>query len=116
MSLKNQNAPGDGGQNVQEFARLVQMIEEAAAERRIEYTVRRDVPHIVADELQVRKIDLGLHVAAGFDVRFAYIESHRLKSQPREFDRVAPFEGAQVGDAQAGFVAGKGGIEDAPCR
>src|ERR1700679_3046236 len=91
------------------------MIKEAAAERRVECTVGRDVPHIVADELQVRKIDLGLHVAAGFDVGFAYVESHRLESQPREFDRVAPFEAAQGGDAEGGFVAGKRGIEDALC-
>src|ERR1700721_1798803 len=65
MRLQNQDAPGDGGQDVEEFARLVQMIKESAAESRVECTVLRNVPHIVADELQGRTIDLVLPGTAG---------------------------------------------------
>src|ERR1700735_1536409 len=106
MRLQNQDAPGDGGQNIQEFARLVQVIEKTATENRVEYPVGGRVPHIVADELQVRKIDFGLHVAADLDVGFAYIDPQGLKSEPRELHRVAALETAQIGDAQTGCVGG----------
>ena len=113
MRLQNQDAPGDGGQHIQEFARLVQVIEQTAAENRVEYPVGCRVPHIVADELQVRKIDFGLHVTADLDIGFAHVDPQGLESEPRELHRVAALETAQIGDAQAGLVGGKRGVENA---
>src|ERR1700722_7484098 len=113
MRLQNQHTPGDGGQDVQEFARLVQVIEQTAAKYGVEHAVFRRIPDVVADELQVRKIDLGLHVTADLDIGFAHVDSHRLESEPSELHRVAALETAEVGDAQAGLIGGKCRVENA---
>lgn len=94
MGLEDQNALRLSRQEVQKLARLVDVIEQPAAEGHIKLAIIPDIPHVIADEFEIRQFDFRLDVAARLDVGFADIETQCLPAQARKFNGVTTFETA----------------------
>lgn len=79
--------------------RILQVVEEAAAEDGIEEPVVGDVEGVVVDEPEIRQVGLRFDVVAGRHVQLANLDPEDLKSHAREPDRVPAFQAADIGQA-----------------
>jgi len=83
------------------------VVEETAAEDRVEDAVVGEVPDVVADEPQVPEAELLRDVLAALEVRLAPLDPERVEPGARELDRVPAFEAPEVGDARFRSTVGR---------
>lgn len=92
MRLENQQLVRYRREGFQVLLRILQVVEEAAAEDGIEEPVVGDVEGVVVDEPEIRQVGLRFDVVAGRHVQLANLDPEDLKSHAREPDRVPAFK------------------------
>jgi hypothetical protein len=104
VRLQEKDSPGDGRQVVEERARPVEVIQEAAAEHGVERPVVADVARVVADEPQIRELKRSSDVIALFNVRLPALDADDVVAGAGELDRIAALEAAEISDPRSSFM------------
>jgi hypothetical protein len=89
VSVQKQEASRHEGQVTKEGDRLVEVVQKAAAENGIEAPVTSDVPRVVMDEAQIRKIQALRYQLALVDVRTPAFDADDVVAAASKFHGIA---------------------------
>ena len=96
VSIDNDDPAAHLRHQIDEFARLIQMIKEATAENRIEDTILRQVVDIITRECQVGQIGSRFDSLTILKIALPDLDAQRIETSTREFDGIATLEAPKI--------------------
>src|ERR1035438_4328409 len=102
VSIDNDDPPAHLRHQIDELARLIQVIKEATAEYRIEDTILRQVLDIITRESQVGQIGPRFDSLTILKIALSNLDAQRIKSGAREFEGIATLEAPKIDNPFAG--------------
>jgi hypothetical protein len=96
VGIDNDNPLAHLRHQVDEFARLIQVVKEAAAENHIEDTIFRQVVDIITRESQVGQIGSRFDSLTIRKITLPHFDAQRIKTSTRQFDGIATLEAPKI--------------------